>query len=216
MQLAVREALWFHGLFFVVAAAVLLFADSELGLGLTWLAIGYNVALPALGLVRGHAEWLWLWLFLLPLSIALVVPDWALAAIGGTLVFPDHGGWRVGGLVPAYFAGLWMTLLFPILLLSNAQRRPYRAATLLALVAFCFWEWAAPQMGLWQHQGVDQLAGVALYPLIPEVMLVLTTVWAYRHLRSSPLYARVTGALTVAIFYAGALFIALLVERAGA
>jgi hypothetical protein len=216
MQIALREAVWFHLLFFVGAAPVLLFMhDIALGTGLLWLTIAYNLAIPAIGLLRGHAEWLWLWLFLVPLSLAQVLPDWALVSIAHTLVFPDLGALRVGGEVPVYFMGMWMTLLFPITLFANAQRSPYASAGLMSLLAFAFWEWTAPLLNIWYNRDVSHLGSMALYPLIPELLLGLTTLWAYRTLKSASTMARIAGAVSVSVFYAGALFIALIFERAG-
>lgn len=214
MQIAVREALWFHALFFAIAAPVLLLTHGPaLGSGVLWLTVGYNIAIPALGLLRGHAEWLWLWLFLAPLSMAQVMPDWALTAIAGTLVFPDLGVIRIGGEVPVYFMGMWMALLFPITLYAGAQRHPYVVAAWLSLPAFALCEWAAPRLQLWFSHDVVLLDGMALYPLIPEAMLAMSTLWAYRTLRTAGTIARIAGALAVSVFYAGALFIALVIER---
>lgn len=217
MQQAVREALWFHAAVAAVAVPLVLVAEGPLlGTGLLWLALGYTVLLPVVGLVRGHAEWLWLWLFLLPLGIAQLFPDWALAEIGRTLTFPDLGARRLGGIVPLYLAGLWMLLLFPLVLFANATRRPYFNVAVMATAAFVLLEWLAPQVGLWRHVGVTTVLGVATYPLIPEVLLAITTLWAYRGLRSAGFAARFFGAAAVSVFYAGALFLALLVlERAG-
>jgi hypothetical protein len=213
-QIAVREALWFHGLFFAVAAPLLLLThDIALGASLLWLVIGYNLAVPVIGLARGHTEWLWLWLFLAPLSIAQVLPDWALVSIAHTLEFPDLGQWRIGGVVPVYFMGMWITLLFPITLFANAQRSPYAVAGLLSLAAFGFWEWAAPRLDLWHDRDVATVLGVPLYALLPELLLGVMTLWAYRTLRSAGALARVTGAVAVSVFYCGALFIALVLER---
>jgi hypothetical protein len=214
MQIAVREALWFHALYFAVAAAVLLAMHGpHLGASVLWLTIAYNLAIPALGLARGHTEWLWLWLFLVPLSMAQVLPDWALAGVAHMLVFPDLGSPRIGGEVPVYFMGLWMTLLFPVTLIAGAERHPYVAAGWLALPMFAFCEWFAPQLQLWYNRDVVHVGTMAVYPLVPEMMLAMTTLWAYRTLRSAGTVARDAGALAVSVFYAGALVIALVIER---
>jgi hypothetical protein len=215
MKTSVREALWFHLLFFALSAPVLLFAKGgALGQGLLILVILYNIALPTLSIARGHSDWLRLWLFLLPLSCGQVLPDWALVEIPKVLVFPDHGQYRIGGAVPMYFMGLWMILLFPILLISDASRRSrYLLAALLSLALFSFWEWAARPLGLWYGQNVAMLHGVALYTLVPEVLLTLVALSVYRRTEDHSLIQRLFSALGVNLFYAGSLFISLLLSN---
>lgn len=214
MKASIREALWFHLLFFAVSAPVLFLTHGEMfGKGLLALTLGYNVILPLYALARGHAEWLKLWLFLLPLSCGQVLPDWALVQIAGVLNFPDHGVWRIGGAVPAYFMGLWMMLLFPVTLISDSTRSRYLLAGVLSLLLFGFWEWAAQPLQLWQPQNVRTIAGVAIYVLIPEVFLGLITLKAYRNTRDSGIIQQVFSAFTVNLLYTGALFIGLLLTR---
>lgn len=214
MKASIREALWFHLLFFAVSTPVLLFArGTTLGQGLLFLTLGYNVGLPLYALMRGHAEWLKLWMFLLPLSCGQILPDWALVQIAGTLTFPDHGQWRIGGAVPVYFMGLWIMLLFPVTLLSDNTRSRYLTAAALSLLLFGFWEWAALPLQLWQPQNVRTIAGVAIYVLIPEVFLGLMTLRAYRNTRGSGIIQQVFSALAVNLLYTGALFIGLLLTR---
>ena len=215
MKASIREALWFHLLFFTLSAPLLLFLKgTNLGQALLILVIVYNVALPALSVARGHAEWLRLWLFLLPLSCGQVLPDWALADIAHVLVFPDHGQYRIGGAVPVYFMGMWIMLLFPILLLSDASRHSrYFIAAVLSLLLFTFWEWAARPLYLWYGQNVAMLEGVALYPLIPEMLLGLAALWMYRNTRDDKPIQRLFSALGVNLFYTGSLFIGLLLSN---
>ena len=214
MKASIREALWFHLLFFAAATPILLFTKgSVLGQALLILVIVYNVALPALSIARGHTEWLRLWLFLLPLSCAQVLPDWALVEIPRVLVFPDHGQYRIGGAVPVYFMGMWIMLLFPILLISDASRHSrYLIAGVLSLLLFSFWEWAARPLHLWYGQNVAMIQGVALYPLIPEMLLGLTALKVYRNTRDENPIQRLFSALGVNLFYTGSLFIGLLLS----
>lgn len=211
MQLGVREALAFHGLFVAIAGAALWLAPAGLyGWTLLWLTVAYNLGLPAWALMRGYVDWLSLWLFLLPLSAAQLLPDAALVTIAQTLVFPDHGIARVGGAVPLYFAGMWTMLLFPIVLLAQASRRPYLTAGVLALLLFGAAEWAATPLNLWRAQNVGTVAGIAGYALAAELLLAWATVRTYRHHRRDSAPGRVLAALSVSVFYTGALFLALL------
>lgn len=216
MKASLREALWFHLIFFAVSLPVLLLArGANLGKGLLVLTVIYNIALPAFSMARGHSEWLRLWVFLLPLSCGQVLPDWALAEIPRVLVFPDHGQYRIGGSVPIYFMGMWMMLLFPILLISDASRHNrYFLAALLSLLLFTFWEWAAKPLHLWHGQNVEMFQGFALYPLIPEMLLVMGALWMYRNTQDHGVIQRVFSAFSVNLFYTGSLFVSLLLFRA--
>ncbi len=214
MKASIREALWFHLLFFAVSAPVLFLTHGDtFGKGLLFLTLGYNVGLPLYALARGHTDWLKLWMFLLPLSCGQVLPDWALVQIAGVLSFPDHGIYRIGGAVPAYFMGLWIMLLFPITLISDSTRSRYLLAGVLSLLLFGFCEWAARPLQLWQAQNVRAIDGVAIYVLIPEVFLGLMTLKAYRNTRGGGIIQQMFSAFAVNLLYTGALFIGLLLTR---
>ena len=205
-----RESLWLHLALGVAGMAVLYLAHgAQAGRSILLLALGYNLLVPALGFVRRHAEWLSLWSFLLPVSAAQVLPDLALVKIGNVLTFPDTSVYRIGGEVPVYFMGLWMMLLFPILLAGNARRSRYVYTGMLAFVFFALAEWVARPLGLWHAHGVRTGYGVALYVLIPEMLLCLAALAMYRLTDGRGILARLAGALCVPVFYAGALFISL-------
>lgn len=207
----VRDALIFHAVFFAVAIPVALSQQADhLGLALLGLALLYNIALPLVGLQRNHKGWFPLWLFLLPLSLTLPCADWMLVQRMGTLSFPDHSVPRIGDAVPFYFMGLWIMLLWQVCWLAQATRKPYPVAAVLALIGFLVWEWAARPMSLWHAQGVHMVAGFALYPIIPEVLLALSALWMWRTLEHKPWLQRLAGALAVTVFYAGALSLSLL------
>lgn len=211
LRRGVRDALLFHAAFFALAIPVALTQKgTALGISVLLLALLYNIALPLTGLWRGHRDWTRLWAFLLPLSIALPCADWMLAERMGTLIFPDHGVLRLGGAVPVYFMGLWIMLLWQACWFARATRMPYRFAAVFGLAAFLVWEWAARPMALWHAVDVRQVAGFALYPLIPEVLLTLAALWMWQRLGHAPWPQRVAGALSVAVFYAGALSLSLL------
>jgi hypothetical protein len=211
MHPSVREALLFHLLFFTAAASALWLAPASLyGRMLLIAAIAYQLALPAWGLVRGHGEWLSLWAFLLPLSLCQPLADWALVEVAHTLVFPHHGVWRIGGAVPLYFAGMWTMALFPIVLLAQRSRWPWLSCAVLSLAVFSVCEAIARPLGLWHAQSVATIAGVAIYVLVAELMLGWATLAAWRGARGAGLPTRVLAAISVSIFYTGALFWSLL------
>ncbi len=210
-QRRVKDALVFHTLFFLLAIPIALMSPkAQLGIAVTVLAVAYNVALPVFGRWRGDAEWVRLWAFLLPMSATLPCADWMLVQRMGTLVFPDHGIPRLGGAVPLYFMGLWIMLLWQVCWFAGTVRRPFQFAAVFSLTAFLIWEWAARPMSLWHAVGVKQMAGFALYPLVPEILLGLGALWMWRNCGWAPLPQRLAAAVSVSVFYAGALSLSLL------
>lgn len=206
-----RDALIFHAGFFAIAMPIALsLKGSALGSALVVMVLGYNIALPLTGKFRGHAQWTRLWLFLLPLSLTLPFADWVLVELMGTLIFPDHGIPRLGGAVPVYFMGLWIILLWMVLWFAQLTPRPYFAAALISFAGFIFWEWAARPMALWHAVDVNQIAGFALYPLIPEVLLCLCALYFWRLLHNKPRHQQIVAALGLTTFYTGALALSLL------
>ncbi|HEX4878799.1 MAG TPA: hypothetical protein VFV39_03060 [Limnobacter sp.] len=208
-----KDALVFHAVFFAVAIPVALSAHgTALGFALVALALLYNIGLAALGTLRNQADaaWFGLWRFLLPLSMALPCADWMLVERMGTLHFPDHGVARLGGAVPAYFMGMWIMILWPVCWVARHTAKPYTTVAVLSLMGFIVWEWAARPMNLWHAEGVNTVAGFALYPLIPEVLLCLLAYWAWQAFGHAPAWQRIVVAMGIAVFYAGALALALL------
>lgn len=210
---SLRDALLFHALFFALALPVALSLDGKaLGRALVWLAAIYNLALPLAARWRRHPQWYVLWTFLLPLSVTLTLPDWMLVKRMGVLVFPDHGVPKFANVVPVYFAGLWIMLLWPLTLFASAikGRWSYLFAGTAALVLFLAWEWAAAPLQLWEPRGVRTVAGMAIYPLLPEALLAMASLWMWRITHEAPRWQKLLGALAVMVFYTGALSLALL------
>jgi hypothetical protein len=81
------------------------------------------------------------------------------------------------------------------------------------LTLFTFWEWAARPLNLWYGQHVAMVQGVALYPLIPEMLLGLTALWVYRNTEDDNPIQRVLSAFGVNLLYTGSLFIGLLLSN---
>lgn len=210
---SLRDALLMHLAFFAVAVpAVLLVPAKSMGRAVLIAAALYNIVLPAVANWRGHRQWYLLWIFLLPLSLTLPMADWMLVKRMDVLAFPNHGVPKFANVVPVYFAGLWIMLLWPVCLYASAVKRPwsYAAAGALSLLLFGSWEWAAQFLTLWRAENVRMVAGVALYTLIPETLLGVTALWMWRTTTMSPRWQKIAGAVAVMVFYAGALSLCLL------
>lgn len=218
MSGAARDAAAFHVVFVAACGAVLLAPEPALGWRLLALVVGYNVALPLVGLRRGHPDWVKLWAFLVPLSLFQVVPDAALASVVGSLDFPDTGGPRLGP-VPLAMAGMWTIPLWGALFIAERQRgrvgrRAVWAAGLtgIALVGAEATLWAVP---IWQAVGVQTVAHVALYVIAPEILLGAVAYLAWVWTRDRGRWEQVGAAALVSLVYLGALVASFgLVEQA--
>lgn len=227
---AVRDAVWFHIAFAAVAGLVLLFPaivlpgrvavlDPALGWRLLVLVAGYNVALPLVGWVRGHRGWIALWAFLVPLSLFQVVPDAFLASVLGVLDFPDTGGPRWAG-VPLAMAGMWTIPLWLALFVAGRQsggdlaRGAWWSAGVagVLLVGAEATLWALP---LWHAVDVATVGPVAVYVIVPEILLGAVAWLAFRSTQSVGRLGQVGAAGLVALVYLGALAASFLMVEGG-
>jgi hypothetical protein len=191
----------------------------EIGLRLFILVVVYNILIPLVAYARRHVNWIPLWAFSFILSIFMVMPDWYLADVLGTLVFPPDGFPKIGA-VSSYMAGLWAIPIFIILFVGNVvrsrktERWGYLAVILLSLLIFLVAEetmWTLPS---WYAVGVMMIGHVAIYIIIPEVLLGVSTFMCYLNVRNRSYIWWVFGAFVVMVFYIGnASFFYFLIER---
>ncbi len=215
-----RDAILLHSVF---ALACLLVLAAPLGVPVgqrvSGLVLLYNVALPLVAWRRGHPEWLKLWLFLVPLSALQVFPDWFLADPLGVIEFPDTGALRIGP-IPAFMAGLWTIPLFIIVLLGRriaAQSTRNAALVAVALASVLLFVgseatlWVIP---IWHARNVTMVARVAVYLIVPEIILGLSTFLAFESSLHRSIWHKLSGAFVVMLIYLGGLcFFYLVVER---
>ena len=196
---APKVRVWLGGLaaFAVIAAIGLAVPVGSLGWRILVLVVVFHVGLVTLARRTGD-EYLWrAWTVLAPLSVVMVLPDWFLSAVLGTLEFPDTGGPFIGA-VPLFMAGMWTIALIPVVFVGAlvAQRAGTRsastptasasvsadavqrgllvgaaAAAVAGLLMFWAAELVAPSIPIWQPVDVASFAGVAAYVLLPEAVL---------------------------------------------
>lgn len=185
--------------FGIVAAVVLLLPAPALGWRALALVAGYHVACVLIARRSDDPVLLRTWAILAPLSVLMVLPDWFLSDVLGSLRFGDIGGPFIGT-VPLAMAGMWTIALLPVagVALAAQARAGTPAAALAALAAgavvFVGAELAAPALGLWEPVGVATVAGVATYVIVPE--LVLSVAAALLVCSSAALPRPATAALT--------------------
>jgi hypothetical protein len=208
-----------HIVFAVLCAVVLLIPSLVIGAKLFILVAVYNVLLPVTAYLRSHGEWLPIWFFALVLSIFQIFPDWFLAAQLETIVFPDDGFFMIGP-VSGYMAGLWAISLFIILYvgIEISKQKSYPAVyTLVAFLTLLIFGLAEETMWMlpsWSAQNVFMIGHIAVYIIIPEMLLGISTLISYQLVRERPVWLWVVGAFTVMILYLGNVsFFYLLIER---
>jgi hypothetical protein len=219
MTRAERDALLFHLGFAALCAPVLLVPGPGVGVKLFVLVLAYNIALPVIARVRGHAEWIGIWLFALILSVFQVFPDWFLSAQLGVLVFPEDGFVKIGT-VSGYMAGLWAIPVFIIVYASSlagergSARAAYATAAALSLVIFGLSEETVWMLPSWYAQNVRMIGHTAVYIVVPEIILGISCVYAYRQLRGRSHLLKVPAAFLVMLLYLGsAAWFYFIVER---
>jgi hypothetical protein len=198
----------FHGVFALVVVAVLLLPVGQTGARVLLLVIAYNVALPWTARRTGD-ERLWhTWTVLAPMSVLMVLPDWFLGAVLGSISFPDTGSPYIGTM-PLFMAGMWTIALLPISMLARqvedtrGPKAGFITAGTAGLALFIAAEFLAPAIPLWEPVGVLQVAGIALYVLLPELALCLATYALVRVRHDLPV--TVGGIIAVPFMYLGML-----------
>jgi hypothetical protein len=205
-----RLALTFHGLVALASIAVLALPVPSTGMSVLLIVVGYHLAMLGVAGRAGAQGWWTAWAVLAPLSVLMVLPDWFLSSVLGTLRFADTGAPFVGT-VPVFMAGMWVMALFPVVLVAaSTERRLGPGASVAAAGAgglLLFWvaERLAPVIPLWEPVGVQRLAGVAVYVLPAELVLSIGTWILVRGSTRRPQGATAIGVALLPLVYLGAL-----------
>lgn len=215
-----KDALFTHLLFIIICVIVILIPfDIGIGLKLFILVVIYNVLLGVVCIWRRYKVWVSIWLYVLILSIFQVFPDWFLSAELGILVFPDDGFIKVGT-VSLYMMGLWAIPLFLITFIGTSiQERisklgTYLVVALLALVIFGLAEQTMWMLNSWYAQNVTMIGRLALYIIIPEIILGLSTYFGYEITKEKNHLLKIPVTFIIMILYLGnAAFFYFLIER---
>jgi hypothetical protein len=209
---------------------LILFSACCAGILLTPLPVGWQFLICVLlfALLMGgfsfqnRRRWpeLWsIWAFATLVSPFQVLPDWFLSAVLGVLVFPEDGLFKIGT-VSAYMAGLWAIPFFLILMVgrlwhknqdgiqwlqSGTQGGVALACAVAALIIFASSEATLWVLGSWFARDVHMIGHVALYVLLPEMLLGAHLYWAFIKSRGRALPIQIGYAFHVSLAYTGAL-----------
>lgn len=166
---------WFGG-FALLAVIGLVVPWGALGMRILLLVVMFHLGVVVVSRRTGDRLMWQAWAVLAPLSVFMVLPDWFLSAVLGTLVFPDTGAPYIGT-VPLFMAGMWTIALMPVVWIgAEVARRTSLAvgAATAGLAGFAlFWaaELVAPLIPLWEPIGVQMIGGIAAYVIAPEIVL---------------------------------------------
>ncbi|MHA1961588.1 MAG: DUF6989 domain-containing protein [Candidatus Thorarchaeota archaeon] len=215
-----RDLALIHALFAIVAAASLL-APLPVVMGdrILALVVIYSALILYGAFQRGYREWVDIWLFSIILSVMMIMPDWFLVSQLNVLTFPVDGTPMIGS-VPLYMAGLWTIPFFLIIYLGNRVEEWVGGllvnviVSLIALAIFGIAEatlWALPSR---QAQNVFMIGHVAVYILIPEMILGVAVYVVYAQVRGRQIWRKIHWAFLTMLMYMGSIsFFYFLIER---
>lgn len=206
-------------LFFVIICISILVIPGYIGIKLFILVIIYNIILPVYGYLRNHSEWVNIWFFVFLLSVFQIWPDWFLSAELGILGFPEDGFVKIGT-VSLYMVGLWVIPLFIIIFVGlKAQERysrskAYLIVSLLSLIIFGLAEQTMWMLQSWYAQNVTMIGHLAVYIIIPEIILGLSTYFCYEQIQDKKIILKIPITFVIMLLYLGsATFFYFLVDR---
>ena len=216
----IQDFLIIHLVFVAICVLVLLLPTAvSIGIKLFILVVIYNIVIPLFGYLRSHSEWINIWLFVFILSLFQVFPDWFLSAELNILVFPEDGFIKIGT-VSLYMAGLWAIPLFLIVFIGSylqekqSMLRVYLVVAFLSLIIFGLAEQTIWMLESWYAQNVIMIGHLALYIIIPEVILGITTFYGYTLILDKNHLLKIPVAFTIMLLYLGsAVFFYFLIER---
>ena len=215
-----RDAIFVHIFFVSICLIVLLFPIKlPIGIKLFTLVIIYNTIIPIVGIWRNYIEWIKIWLFSLILSVFQIFPDWILSAQLNVLVFPEDGLFKIGT-VSGYMLFLWIIPFFIIIFTGehiykrSSEKITYIFVIFLSFLIFGVSEMTIWTIGSWYAQNVFMILNIAIYIIIPEIILGVTTFWSYTKTKESKIIEKISVAFLIMLIYLGsAVFFYFLIEK---
>ncbi len=210
----------FFVVFGLISFLTLRYTSFEPGYKFALLTLFFHLSLVILSLSFRWFTPFHIWKFLVPLSFFMIFPDWFLSDVLGVLVFPPDGFLKIGT-VAGYMAGLWVIPLFVIVYtgikLEERSVSIFGAVfwiALLSLIIFGGSEATSWMLNSWYAQNVKMYHGIAIYVLVPEMILGVSAYLAYQGFSQSPFFIQIGIGFLIMILYVGSLsFFYLLIER---
>ena len=210
-----RDILILHAAFAALCIAVLMIPlGISLGVRLFVLVFIYNLAVPGIGTLLGHEDWVDLQLFLLPLGFFILIAESLFCNQLGILQYPEDGFLKIGS-VSAYMALMWVIPLFIIVFIGQqvkihySQMTSLTAVAALSLLIFGVSEqimWVLP-VGVWNVKRI-------WYFLLPEMFLSISTYACYGVVQYKSILTKMSLAFVTMLFYfSNVVFFYFLVEK---
>ncbi|NVM45317.1 MAG: hypothetical protein HWN79_10400 [Candidatus Lokiarchaeota archaeon] len=205
-----RDFIIIHLIFTVLCVVVLMIPISiAIGIKLFILVLSYNLLILIIGLIRKYREWVKLWIFVFLISLFQIFPDWFLSAQLNILVFPEDGFFKIGT-VSGYMAGLWAIPLFLLSFIGLKVKEmysPFKSLIVVGLLSFSIFVFAEQTMWMlqsWYPQNVTLfLDHLAIYIIIPEVILGLSTFYYFEKTKSQHYLILIITAFAIMLLYLG-------------
>ena len=215
-----RDTIILHLVFVgVCLLVILILTNLPIGIKLLILVTIYNLLVVVFGALRNYQEWINIWLFSFILSVFQVFPDWILSAEFDILIFPEDGLFKIGT-VSGYMLGLWAIPLFIILYVGQrlqerySKKSSYLIVGVLALLIFGFAENTMWMLQSWYAQNVTMLGHLAVYIIIPEIILGLSAFYAYDTIKENHHWFKIPMAFIIMLLYIGStVFFYFLIEK---
>lgn len=215
-----RDVIILHLIFVMICLLVFLIPIGlPIGIRLLIVVIFYNLLIVFVGALRNYQEWINLWLFSFILSIFQVFPDWILSAELEVLIFPEDGLLKIGT-VSGYMLGLWVIPLFIILFVGQRLRERYSkniSYLVVGIMAFLIFGGAESTMWMlqsWYAQNVTMVGHLAVYIIIPEIILGLSAFYAYNSIKENRHWFKIPVTFIIMLIYIGsAVFFYFLIEK---
>ena len=204
-----KDLLIVHLVFALICVPVL-FIPIAIGIKLFILVSIYNILIPLFSYWRRYNNWIKIWLFAFILSIFQIWPDWFLADQLGTIAFPLNDGSFHIGPVSGYMIRLWAIPFFVIIFVGQRvqQRKTrnygYLAVAIISFSIFAISEETLWSLGSWYAQNVVvMLDHVAVYIIIPEIILGLSAYYFYEIVLDKPHWYKIPATFIVMMLYVG-------------
>jgi hypothetical protein len=135
------------------------------------------------------------------------------------LVFPEDGLFKIGT-VSGYMIGLWVIPLFIIIFIGQRLQERYSrnfayiSVIILSFLIFGLSEQTMWMLQSWYAQNVAVIGHLALYIIIPEILLGVSTFYCFHLIREKSHWIKVpTGFFVMIIYLGSAVFFYFLIER---
>ena len=175
------EFVFFHIAFLCLALLGVLLAKNQT-FAILLLVLFYLISTVIFLRFRKYFLWQEIFYFSLGLNVLMILPDWFLAAVLGTIEFPEDS-FRLG-LVSLYMLGMW-TIPFTMMLFLRwleeeySQSKAIVLSTIFGLVIFASSEFILPLIPAWEPKNVFTIGSIAIYVLPRADTLLCLNLWFF-------------------------------------